>query len=283
MSKSLVLGSGYVGSRILEILQGRQHDTTAWTLHEDSANSLRNSANRVIFSDASLASSWPSPDDKYDYVFFCLSTSGGDSQAYRRIHNKALRLAMEHLIHPKIRLVYCSSTSVYGQNDGTEVDELSVSAPSSETSKILIEAEQEILIKGGTVARIGGIYGPGRAFLLKKFLKGEAIMESRGEKWVNQIHREDVANGLIHLSQINSAEGEIYNLTDSTPVQYGTLYKWLSENFSKPMPEKTTQQRSKRRGISNKRVSNRKLLDTGYIPVHPSYRTGYLEVAPTLL
>ncbi len=49
------------------------------------------------------------------------------------------------------------------------------------------------------VARLAGIYGPGRSALLRKFLSGEARIENGGERYLNQVHRDDIAAALLHL------------------------------------------------------------------------------------
>ena len=278
--KSLVLGAGYLGTILLKFLKTLGHTTTAWTLNEDSKPSYKDFADHIIQKDASTPNSWKHlPEDSFDYVFFCLATSGGGSEAYTRIHRHALQLALKHLSTPKTHFIYSSSTSVYGQQNGEWVHESSPTNPISETSKILLEAEKDILESQGTVARIGAIYGPGRGFLFKRFLKGEAVLEQKGLRWMNQIHRDDVANGLIHLSLTTKSKGQVYNLTDSNPVQYTTFYHWLSQTFSKPLPPVSTNPpKSKRRGLSNKRVSNAKLLDTGFTLKYPSYEAGYINL-----
>ena len=65
------------------------------------------------------------------------------------------------------RFVFCSSTSVYGQTDGACVTEESPATPGRETGCILRETEDLVLQRTGTVARLAGIYGPGRSVLLR--------------------------------------------------------------------------------------------------------------------
>ena len=90
------------------------------------------------------------------------------------------------------RTVYTGSTSVYAQTDGAWVDESSPAEPDRETGHILRETEAIVLAAhGGTVARLAGIYGPGRSVLLRKFLASEAVIEGDGLRWLNQIQRDD--------------------------------------------------------------------------------------------
>ena len=78
---------------------------------------------------------------------------------------------------PRRASFFTSSSSVYPQTDGPLVTEESDASPDRETSRILRETEELVLSRGGCVARLAGIYGPGRSFVLKNFLEGTATIE----------------------------------------------------------------------------------------------------------
>ena len=99
------------------------------------------------------------------------------------------------------RFFFTSSTSVYAQTDGSWVDESSLAEPTRETGKILRETEEIVLRAGGIVARVAGIYGPGRSFLLRKFLAGEAVIDRERDRFLNQVHRDDIASAMLLLMQ----------------------------------------------------------------------------------
>src|SRR6266487_3835487 len=65
-------------------------------------------------------------------------------------------------------IIHCASSSVYAQCDGSWVTEESETNPAREEGRILLETEDLVLGDGGIVARLGGIYGPGRSALLTK-------------------------------------------------------------------------------------------------------------------
>ena len=75
---------------------------------------------------------------------------------------------------PGSKLLFTSSTSVYAQRDGSWVTEESDAKPMRETSRVLLETERLVLADAGIVARLAGIYGPGRSALLNKFLNGHS-------------------------------------------------------------------------------------------------------------
>ena len=123
--------------------------------------------------------------------------------AYRAVYLDGARNLFE-VLTPR-RLVFTSSTSVYAQTDGGWVDEESAALPEVETGRLLRETEEFVLHTGGIVARIAGIYGPGRSVLLRKFFAGEAVIEDGGARYLNQVHRDDVATALLALATAASA------------------------------------------------------------------------------
>src|SRR5690606_24982960 len=101
---------------------------------------------------------------------------------------------------PVRRVLFASSTAVYGQDDGSWVDETSPTEPRRFTGRCLLEAEA--LLAGSGLGfsnvRFAGIYGPGRGRLLSQVLDGSAVFGSEPHI-TNRIHRDDCAGFLQHL------------------------------------------------------------------------------------
>src|SRR5205085_6200425 len=93
-----------------------------------------------------------------DLVVHCASSRGGDADQYRRIYRDGVVNLLQSF--PGARIVFTSSTSVYGQRDGSWVDENSPAEPGTAKGEILREAEEIVLAHDGIVLRLGGIYGP---------------------------------------------------------------------------------------------------------------------------
>ena len=126
------------------------------------------------------------------------------------------------------------------------------------------------------VVRSSGIYGPGRGVLLEKLRRGEAVIEGDGLRWINQIHRDDLAGAVAQLMEVGEP-GAIYNASDDEPVTYLDYYRWCSEFLGVPMPPFGPVNLQRKRGLTNKRVSNAKLRGTGWQPRFPSFREGLAE------
>lgn len=215
---------------------------------------------------------WTRPD----LLIHCASSGRGGADDYRKVYRDGLSKLLE-VLAPH-RVIFTGSTSVYAQEDGGWVDEQSRAEPLRETGRILLEAEKLALDSGGIVARLAGIYGPGRAVYLRKFLEGSAVLEAGGSRWINQIHRDDAAQALIHLADSQIPPG-IYNVCDNTPATQVDVYGWIAACLNKPLPPEGAADPGRKRGLTSKRVSNAKLRTTGWEPAFESFR----RALPTLL
>ena len=205
----------------------------------------------------------------FDAVIHCASSGGGDAEIYRQLYLDGARILLE--IFPKSKVLFTSSTSVYAQRDGSWVTEESETKPIRETSRILLETERAVLNRGGIVARLAGIYGPGRSALLSKFLTGTAVIDPENDRFVNQVHRDDIASALFFLLSRKAEGAQIYNVIDDQPILQSECYRWLGQRLNRPLPPIGTSKQQRKRGDSNKRVSNAKLRRLGWTPRYPTF------------
>lgn len=213
-----------------------------------------------------------------DFIVHCAASGRGGAEAYQHVYVDGCRNLTEHF--PDVPLLFTSSTSVYAQTDGSVVTEESPAIPDRETGTLLLDAEKIVIAAGGIVARLSGIYGPGRSVILRKFLTGEAVIEEDGRRFLNQIHRDDAARATHHLAT-TGASG-VFNVSDSTPLSQLACYQALSAQFSLPLPPSGPRDLNRKRGWTHKQVSNAKLRATGWEPRFPSFIDASEEVAPTL-
>ena len=273
-----MVGCGFVGEAAADLFHARGWEVHGWTHSEESAGRLAAkpypvSAHDITDAAHVLAAARELPGGSdLDAVLDCVSSGrGGGPEQYRRVYLDGAR----HLTAAfrARRFVYTGSTSVYAQTDGSEVDENSPAEPDRETGRILRETETTILAApggGGTVARLAGIYGPGRSVLLKKFLAGEAVIEGNGGRFLNQIHRDDAAAALFRLAQVDAPPG-VYNVADDTPLIQRDLYAALAGHFGRELPPSGPEDRGRKRGWTSKRVRNAKLRSLGWQPRWPSF------------
>lgn len=202
-------------------------------------------------------------------VIHCAGTGGGSVDDYRLVYAEGSRRLAEIFL-PTI-LLFTSSTSVYRQVDGSVVGENSPSGSGTAKVEVLSQAEQAVLGCGGIVARLAGIYGPGRSAQLRKFFNQQAILEEGGGKWINQIHRDDAASAIVHLITLPDRPANLFNISDSEPLTQRQIFEGLASLFSRPLPPHGPRDTSRKRGWTDKRVSNALLQSTGWAPAYPSF------------
>jgi nucleoside-diphosphate-sugar epimerase len=272
MTKSvLIAGCGFVGLPLARSFAASGWQTFAVTASESTVANLRGELFQVDAADiADKEHLERLPPQTFDVVVHCASSGRGGTSAYEAVYLNGTQNLLAHL-HPGL-LIFTSSTSVYSQADGSWVDERSVAEPTRETGKILRRAEDLVLASGGSVARLAGLYGPGRCVPLQKLAKGEALIEGEGERVMNLIHQADAVSALQILAETD-ARG-LFNVVDNEPVPQRDWYVWVCEQFKKPLPPYGPRDLTRKRGWTNKRVSNRKLRSLGWKPCFPTFREG---------
>src|SRR5215467_14821167 len=270
MPQILIAGCGYVGEATADLFHSVGWNVEGWVHSKESATRLSAKPYSIRVIDVSQRDEVANCSGAFDAVIHCASSHGGDAEAYRQIYlNGAL-----HLLETfsKAEILFTSSTSVYAQRDGSWVTEESETKPLRETSRILLEVENLILEKGGTVARLAGIYGPERSALLTKFLNGKATIDPNNARFVNQVHRDDIASALfLLLNREPQRAARIYNIVDDQPILQSECYRWLAQKLNRPLPPIRKSEQARKRGHTNKRVSNAKLRRLGWTPEYPTF------------
>ncbi len=269
MPRMLIAGCGYVGQAAADLFHTAGWTVEGWTRSVESAATLATKAYPLCAVDISKRAQVAKCVGTFDAMIHCASSRGGDAETYRRVYLDGALNLLERF--PESKLLLTSSTSVYGQRDGSWVTEVSETKPMRETGRILLEAERLVLDRGGIVARLAGIYGPGRSALLSKFLAGTAVIDPENDRFVNQVHRDDIASALFFLFDRDAERAEIYNVVDDQPILQSECYRWLAQRLNRPAPPSGKAKDLRKRGDSNKRVSNAKLRGLGWTPRYPTF------------
>ena len=275
MPRVLIAGCGYVGTATADLFQAAGWEVEGWTHSPESAVQLGAKPYAVHAIDIANRSAVQEAASPFDVVIHCASSGGGGTEGYQRVYLEGANNLLAGL-QPR-RFIYTSSTSVYAQTKGEWVDEESATEPVHDTGKILRKAEEVVRQNGGLVARLAGIYGPGRSALLRKFLSGEARINNDGQRYLNHVHRDDVAAALLHLvasSSERSSASSVVNVTDDQPITQREAYAWLARKLDRPLPAVVAGSSERKRGSSNKRVSNQRLRALGWEPKFPTLSIG---------
>ena len=226
-----------------------------------------------------LASEKPVVPPDTDIVIVAIAAGSPDPEVYRAAYVTGLAHLLDALDEARVtpnRFLLVSSTAVYDIDDGSTVDETTPANPGPGTDAILLEAEDLLRsrVPNAVVLRLGGVYGPGRERLIDQVRTGRATLADRS-RLTNRIHRDDAAALIVHLMLRDETPVPLYLGVDSTPVPGVEVLAFLAAELGLPNPEIV--ETGSRRG-GNKRISNQRVLDTGFTFSYPSFREGYRAV-----
>ena len=266
----LIVGFGYVGQKLAQILFNEGHIVSALRRSETisdyaSVNSVdvtcKESMNTVLVSDL-------------DVIIYTVSADTQSEESYKSAYVTGVencRTIIERAKNENLRFIFTSSTGVYGQDDGSEVNEESETVPSSFTGEILLQGERAALSLPckSNIVRLSGIYGPERNYLIRKVLSGEAISVNP-QAYTNRIHRDDAAAILKWVSE-HENPSKIYLGVDDAQATQEEVLEYLSKRLGVSKPTFNSQFRQ---GL-NKRCSNKLSKSQGFTLLYPSYKEGY--------
>jgi nucleoside-diphosphate-sugar epimerase len=269
----LIAGCGYVGSALAAELVGSGH--RVWGMRR-SAGELPRGVVPVV-ADLTRPETLDALDDSIDHLVYAASPRDRSERAYEDAYVRGLEnvLAVLERRASLKRVVLTSSTAVYGQDGGEEVDESSPAEPTRFAGRALLRGED--MLRGrafeGVALRLAGIYGPGRTWLVRRVANGEARVEPSGSppRYGNRIHRDDCAGAIAHLLAAPRVE-PIYLGVDDDPAPLADVYRFVAGLLGVDPPP--VGEPDENRG-GNKRCRNRRLRASGYALRVPSYREGY--------
>lgn len=271
--KLLIIGCGDIGQRLAQQLDPLHYRITGLRRHppEDLPYLQYRVCNATQSGqlDALLGS------EAFDVIMISMTPAERSDVGYEQAYVQTCRNLVAGLKHhqrqPRL-LIFVSSTAVYGQNDGSWVDELSPTEPEGFSGKRLLEAEQVMQQSGFAhcIVRLSGIYGPGRNRLIEQVKQQRA---SASPHYTNRIHADDCAGVLAHLIELQHKQdlAPVYLATDSSPTPMIEVVSWIAGQLG--VADFFASDAVNERG--NKRISNQRLLATGYSFRYPDFRAGY--------
>lgn len=217
-----------------------------------------------------------------DYLVYCVAASAQTDESYRQHYVEGLRHVLNALAGATNlkHVFFVSSTRMYGQTTDALLDESTVPQAMDFGGQRLLEAEN--LLKHSaqpwthTALRLTGIYGPGRNRMIN--LAANPSHWPAQNIWTNRIHRDDAAAFIVHLIKrllIGGTAQDCYVVTDSNPVSQYEVLHWMTAQMgmeaSSGVPEI----------VGGKRMSNQRMLSTGFSLKYPDYQVGYLAMLNT--
>jgi nucleoside-diphosphate-sugar epimerase len=173
----------------------------------------------------------------------------------------------------KPRIVYISTTGVYGDCQGAWVDERHPANPQVDRARRRLDAERQLLrwrdAAGGEVVilRVAGIYGPGKLPLARLEKRAPMVGEHEAP-WTNRIHIEDLVQ-VCEAAMTHGRDGECYNVSDGQPGNMRDYFDRVADLFGLPRAPMISLEEGRDRlsaGLlsylaESRRLDNRKMIE----------------------
>lgn len=268
----LVIGCGYLGHRVAAKWRDDGHEVFVLTRSADKAEQFRADGLHPIIGDIMQPDTLRFPAQISTCLYaIALDRSGPHSK--REVYVDGLKNILAAPTFQPDRVIYISSTSVYGQAEGDPIDETSETAPTLENGQICLAAETSVRQQTQlpwNVLRLSGIYGPGRLLARKEKLAARETLPGNPEGWLNLIHVDDACQAVLACEAHPEAINELFLISDDRPIRRKEYYTLLAEQFGAPAPvfgDMTTN--------LGKRCDNSKARERiGFTPSFPSIAEG---------
>jgi len=285
MKLIFILGCGDIGRRVARLWQARGAAVHALARSDASARALEAAgitAHRGDLDDP-VSLSTLTLDGALVYYFAPPPLQGSTDP--RMVNFTA------HAGRPE-RVVYISTSGVYGDHGGAWVDEDTPTMPNTERAQRRLAAETVLRAWGVenkvavSILRVGGIYGPGR-WPLERLRKGTPVLHEAECGYTNRIHADDLAQICVIAAERGGAD-RIYNISDG---QNGTMTQYfyaVADHFGIPRPPALSMAEARVQLspamlsylLESRRMDNRRLLnELGVELRYPDLASG-LAAAP---
>ena len=149
------------------------------------------------------------------------------------------------------RLIYLSTTGVYGDQRGATVDENTVPAPLSERASRRLASENTLRSWADErciswcILRIPGIYGPGR-LQLDRLRQGSPAIDPSESTSGNRIHVTDLVSACVAAGLSAHADRRIYNVTDGSQDSHTQFLQRVARIACLPLPPLVSREEAER-------------------------------------
>lgn len=278
MTQVLIVGCGDLGGEVANQLTQLGIKTMG---ARRSASSLNDS--NVIQIDVTQ----PDSLESLQYIqpqilIYCVAANGQTDEQYKAHYVDGLKNVLAtQVANTKLQHVFfVSSTRVYGQITNVLLDESVEAIPADFGGERLLEAENllKTLSCGATVLRLSGIYGMNRLRMIN-LAKSPKSWPSQNS-WSNRIHRDDAAAFIVFLVRQVFAGHQVHNcyiVTDSAPASQHEVLTWIANQMKQIPPQQALEAVS-----GGKRLSNQRLLATGFRLQYPDFKVGYQSILSSI-
>ncbi|EAQ81885.1 SDR family oxidoreductase [Blastopirellula marina] len=283
-SRRLIFGCGYVGLRVAQRWRKQGDVVFAVTRSADTAAQFAADGLQPIIADVTDEDSLGDLP-AVDTVLFAVGYDRTAGKPIEDVYVAGLAKVLDHLPSHCGRLIYISSTGVFGDAAGQVVDEQTPCDPRRSGGKACLAAEELLRSHPSWQAkhvslRLAGIYGPGRIPRAKE-IAAQIAIPAPGAGALNLIHVDDAAETVL-LAATHPAPQSLYIISDGHPVERTEYYAQIARSLNAPDPvyeAADPQSPAALRAATNRRMSNALAVEhLGLTPQYPDYRAGLAAI-----
>ena len=231
----LIVGCGHVGTRLARSLIGSGRRPVGLVRTQPAADALGRQGIAPVASNLDRTVEEPPAAAENGLVFYLVPPSPEADADDPRLRNFLAACGNER----PDRIVYVSTSGVYGDCSGAWVDETRTPAPATARARRRLAAEQ-ILAEwsretGGdhVILRVGGIYGPER--LPTDRLADMKVVRAQEAPWSNRIHVDDLVT-VLRAAAERGRPGRVYNVADGSPTTMTDYLYRVADLTGRPRP-----------------------------------------------
>ncbi len=243
----LIVGCGDVGLRVSKLLRGRVR-ILALTSSADRCETLRGAGIVPLRGNLDDGPSLARLAGLADAV---LHLAPPPSQGQHDPRTRALLAALGRRPGRLQRLVYGSTTGVYGDCEGALFDETQAVRPATDRAHRRVDAERQVrqfgLILGVhvTILRIPGIYAADRdgGHPRERLLRGTPVLAAPDDVYTNHIHADDLARACL-AALFRGLPQRVVHACDNTAMTMGDYFDLAADLCALPRPSRITRQQA---------------------------------------
>jgi len=234
--KVLIIGCGDVGVRVARLEQARGNAVAGLARSTAGAERLRGFGLDPVVGDLDDPDSLSAlPSVGTLLYYFAPPPGGGPWDTRARNFCTAVGRA-----GAPAKLVYMSTSGVYGDCGGAWVTEATPANPQTSRARRRLDAETALGDWGKqlgvpvVILRVTGIYGPGR-LPLARLREGQPVLREEESPPTNRIHADDLA-AVCSAAADRGIAGEVFNVSDGQPGTMTQYFNVAADLLSMPRP-----------------------------------------------
>jgi nucleoside-diphosphate-sugar epimerase len=239
MKRLLIVGCGDVATRALPLF-AKTFQLSALARTGADVARLRALGVSAIGADLDLPESLAGIDFSVDCLLHCAPPPGSGAVDIRTVNLiAALACAEKNGAMVPRRIVYLSTSGVYGDCGGAWVDEARATNPQTPRARRRVHAEQALQAWASqsntslAILRVPGIYAADR-LPLERLRAGTPVLRAQDDVYSNHIHAEDLGS-IIALALGSNAAGA-FNASDDTEMKMGDYFDLVADRHGLPRP-----------------------------------------------